>query len=78
MRRSWWRKARSAQADIKDMIGAFNARLDDEYDASKAHLPNHADWLDGRWSGLAVAPAGDRRGETAVPVEVLQERRPRR
>jgi 2-oxoglutarate dehydrogenase E1 component len=61
-----------AQPDIKDMIGAFNSRLDAEYNASKAHLPNHADWLDGRWSGLSVAPAGDRRGETAVPVEVLQ------
>ena len=61
-----------AQPDIKDMIGGFNSRLDAEYDASKAHLPNHADWLDGRWSGLSVAPAGDRRGETAVPIEVLQ------
>ncbi len=54
------------------MIGAFNARLDEEYDASKSHLPNRADWLDGRWSGLAVAPAGDRRGETAVPADILQ------
>ena len=61
-----------AQADIKDMIGAFNSRLDAEYDASKAHRPNHADWLDGRWSGLSVAPAGDRRGETAVPLELLR------
>ena len=60
------------QNDIKSMIGAFNARLDEEYDASKSHLPNRADWLDGRWSGLAVAPAGDRRGETAVPAETLQ------
>jgi 2-oxoglutarate dehydrogenase E1 component len=61
-----------AQADIKDMIGGFNARLDAEYDASKSHRPNHADWLDGRWSGLSVAPAGDRRGETAVPIETLR------
>jgi 2-oxoglutarate dehydrogenase E1 component len=61
-----------AEADVKDMMGAFNARLDAEYDASKAHRPNHADWLDGRWSGLSVAPAGDRRGETAVPIETLK------
>ncbi len=60
------------QGDIKEMIGAFNTRLDQEYDAAKSHLPNHADWLDGRWSGLAVAPAGDRRGETALPAEMLK------
>jgi len=60
------------QGDIKSMIGAFNTRLDQEYDAAKSHLPNHADWLDGRWSGLAVAPAGDRRGETALPAETLR------
>ena len=60
------------QADVKTMIGAFNARLDEEYEASKAHRPNRADWLDGRWSGLAVAPSGDRRGETTVPAETLK------
>jgi 2-oxoglutarate dehydrogenase E1 component len=61
-----------AQADVKAMTDAFNARLDQEFDASKSHLPNRADWLDGRWTGLSVAPAGDRRGETALPVEILQ------
>ena len=60
------------QGDIKEMIGAFNTRLDQEYDASKSHLPNRADWLDGRWTGLAAAPAGDRRGETALPAETLK------
>ncbi|HVU20229.1 MAG TPA: 2-oxoglutarate dehydrogenase E1 component [Rhizomicrobium sp.] len=60
------------QNDIKEMIGAFNTRLDQEYDASKAHLPNRADWLDGRWTGLAAAPAGDRRGDTALPAETLK------
>ncbi|HWA89226.1 MAG TPA: 2-oxoglutarate dehydrogenase E1 component [Rhizomicrobium sp.] len=62
-----------SEADIADMVGGFNKRLDEEFDASKAHLPNHADWLDGRWSGLGVAPAGDRRGETALPIEILKE-----
>jgi 2-oxoglutarate dehydrogenase E1 component len=61
-----------AQADVKAMVGAFNMRLDEEFEASKSHRPNHADWLDGRWSGLGIAPAGDRRGETAVPPDVLR------
>ncbi len=60
--------------DVRAMIADFNKRLDEEYDASKAHRPNRADWLDGRWAGLAMAPkGGDRRGETAVPLDVIQD-----
>ena len=56
------------------MQAAFNKRLDEEFDASKSHLPNRADWLDGRWAGLATAPKNsDRRGETGVPADVLQK-----
>lgn len=61
------------EADVKDMIADFNKRLDEEFEASKSHRPNHADWLDGRWSGLAKATEGDRRGTTAVPTELLQK-----
>jgi 2-oxoglutarate dehydrogenase E1 component len=63
----------ATEDDVRNMIAAFNKRLDEEFDASKSHLPNRADWLDGRWSGFAVAPEGDRRGSTAVPVEALKE-----
>ena len=51
----------------------FNERLDEEFDASKSHRPNRADWLDGRWAGLSMAPKGDRRGETGVPLEIVHE-----
>src|SRR6201996_2772167 len=60
------------QDDIKDMIGAFNKRLDEEFEASKSHLPNRADWLDGRWAGFETAKAGDRRGETSVATDKLK------
>ena len=61
-------------ADIAAMQSAFNQRLDEEYDASKAHLPNRADWLDGRWAGMASAPKNsDRRGETGVPEDMLKK-----
>ena len=61
-------------AEIGAMQAAFNKRLDEEFDASKSHLPNRADWLDGRWAGLAAAPKNsDRRGETGVPEEVLKK-----
>jgi 2-oxoglutarate dehydrogenase E1 component len=60
------------EADIKAMIGAFNKRLDEEFEAAKAHRPNRADWLDGRWAGFATAGEGDRRGETSVSNEALK------
>jgi 2-oxoglutarate dehydrogenase E1 component len=60
------------EADVANMVGAFSQRLNEEFDAAKSHRPNHADWLDGRWAGFAIAPKGDRRGETAVPVELLK------
>ncbi|MGH6870778.1 MAG: 2-oxoglutarate dehydrogenase E1 component [Rhizomicrobium sp.] len=59
--------------DVRAMIGAFNKRLDEEFEAAKSHRPNRADWLDGRWQGFSMAPAGDRRGETSVSVELLQQ-----
>jgi 2-oxoglutarate dehydrogenase E1 component len=54
------------------MLKEFHARLEQEMEESKTHRPDRADWLDGRWTGLAAAPDGDRRGETAVPRDKLE------
>ena len=62
-----------SQAEADEMLKAFMTRLDEELSASKTHSPDRADWLDGRWSGLAVAPKGDRRGDTAAPLEAVRE-----
>ncbi len=59
--------------EAKAMIDGFSKKLDEEFEASKAHRPNRADWLDGRWAGFAMAPKGDRRGETAVPLDFARE-----
>jgi 2-oxoglutarate dehydrogenase E1 component len=59
--------------DVRGMIAAFQKRLDEELDQAKNHRPNRADWLDGRWSGFAIAPDGDRRGETSVPLADLMK-----
>ncbi|HET7335344.1 MAG TPA: 2-oxoglutarate dehydrogenase E1 component, partial [Rhizomicrobium sp.] len=61
-----------SEDDVRAMIGDFNKRLDEEFDASKSHRPNRADWLDGRWTGFSMAPDGDRRGDTAVDETVLK------
>jgi 2-oxoglutarate dehydrogenase E1 component len=62
-----------SQAEADEMLKGFMTRLDEELTASKTHKPEQADWLDGRWSGLGVAPKGDRRGETAVPLDIVRE-----
>ncbi|MEI9997058.1 MAG: 2-oxoglutarate dehydrogenase E1 component [Rhizomicrobium sp.] len=62
-----------SQSEADAMLKSFMARLDDELTASKTHKPEHADWLDGRWSGMSMAPKGDRRGDTAVPLETVRE-----
>jgi len=62
-----------AAPDIEQMKSAFNGRLDAEFEASKSHRPEHADWLDGRWAGFSVAPTGDRRGDTGVGRQMLLE-----
>jgi 2-oxoglutarate dehydrogenase E1 component len=62
-----------SQAEADDMLKGFMNHLDAELTASKTHKPEQADWLDGRWSGLSVAPKGDRRGDTAVPLDTVRE-----
>ncbi|MSO75941.1 MAG: 2-oxoglutarate dehydrogenase E1 component [Alphaproteobacteria bacterium] len=54
------------------MIDSFRAGLEEEFNAAKSYKPNKADWLEGAWTGLGVA-GDDRRGETAVGVDVLRE-----
>ncbi len=62
-----------AEPEVQHMVGDYNTRLDQEFEASKVHKPEHADWLDGRWTGFEVAPKGDRRGETGVDHKTLLE-----
>ncbi len=62
------------EAEVADMIAGFQKKLEDELSVAKGHHPNKADWLDGRWTGLEIAPrAGARRGTTGVELERLQQ-----
>ncbi|HEX3756233.1 MAG TPA: 2-oxoglutarate dehydrogenase E1 component [Rhizomicrobium sp.] len=62
------------QAEADTMATDFSRRLNEEFDASKSHLPNRADWLDGRWAGFETAPKkGDRRGDTGVDIDLLRK-----
>ncbi len=55
------------------MADAFYKHLEREYEAASGYKPNKADWLEGAWSGLAIASGDDRRGETDVALEALQK-----
>jgi len=59
----------AAQKVIDDRIAYLNA----EFDAGTNYLPNKADWLEGHWSGMVTAHGDDRRGETAVDLDILRQ-----
>ncbi len=60
------------EGEIEDMKAAFQAHLNEEFEASKTYRPNKADWLDGRWSHLEKHPGQYQRGSTAVDEERLR------
>ncbi|UCH75965.1 MAG: 2-oxoglutarate dehydrogenase E1 component [Rhodospirillales bacterium] len=47
--------------------------LEEEYEAATSYKPNKADWFEGQWAGLSVASGDERRGETAVGIDLLRE-----
>jgi len=57
----------------QQFVDSFRARLERDFEAAQTFKPNKADWLEGAWSGMDVASGDDRRGETAVAMDVLKE-----
>jgi len=59
-----------------DRIGSdFQARLEDDFQASKSYKVNKADWLEGKWAGLgALTDEEEMRDEnTDVSLDLLQQ-----
>ncbi|MDH3263656.1 MAG: 2-oxoglutarate dehydrogenase E1 component [Paracoccaceae bacterium] len=61
------------EGEIEDMKAAFQASLNEEFEAGKDYKPNKADWLDGRWSHLDREGEEYQRGETAITKKLLKE-----
>ncbi|WP_353473029.1 2-oxoglutarate dehydrogenase E1 component [Salipiger sp. H15] len=62
------------EGEIEDMKAAFQAHLNEEFEAGKTYKPNKADWLDGRWSHLDAQKEGNyQRGETAIAPETMAD-----
>ncbi len=61
------------EGEIEDMKTAFQAHLNEEFEASHDYKPNKADWLDGRWSHLDRQGEEYQRGQTAIPEATFDE-----
>ena len=61
------------EGEIEDMKAAFQAHLNEEFEAGKVFKPNKADWLDGRWSHLNREGAEYQRGKTAIAPGTMAE-----
>ncbi|MBV1927645.1 MAG: 2-oxoglutarate dehydrogenase E1 component, partial [Rhodobacteraceae bacterium] len=61
------------EGEIEDMKAAFQAFLNDEFEAGKNYKPNKADWLDGRWSHLDRNKEDYFRGNTAISEDTFAE-----
>ncbi|WP_137179398.1 2-oxoglutarate dehydrogenase E1 component [Roseomonas sp. AR75] len=62
--------------ESKAMYDAFNATLEDAFQAAQSFKPNKADWLEGHWSGLKAVTTGEeieKLHETAVGLDALRE-----
>ncbi|WP_193140499.1 MULTISPECIES: 2-oxoglutarate dehydrogenase E1 component [unclassified Meridianimarinicoccus] len=61
------------EGEIEDMKAAFQAKMNEEFDAGTEYKPNKADWLDGRWSHLDPRQEEYDRGQTWIKDEVFDE-----
>jgi 2-oxoglutarate dehydrogenase E1 component len=51
----------------------LNDLFEKEFQAATSYKPNRADMLEGKWTGLRLAPDDDRRGETALSDDQMQK-----
>lgn len=61
----------ATEAEVAGWVAEFEDFLDKEFESGKTYKPNKADWLDGKWAGLALPEGDDRRGDTSVPLQKL-------
>jgi 2-oxoglutarate dehydrogenase E1 component len=61
------------EGEIEDMKAAFQAYLNEEFEAGKDYKPNKADWLDGRWKNMAREGEDYQPGQTAISPGAMAE-----
>jgi len=61
------------QGESDAWVSEFESFLDTEFEAGKGYKANKADWLDGKWKGLALPGDEERKGKTDVARTKLLE-----
>ena len=61
------------EAGVEEIKASVRAHLDEELRLSEGYKPNEADWKTGYWSKVGNDEDEERRGNTAVGLDVLQE-----
>ena len=61
------------EGEIEDMKAAFQAHLNEEFEAGKVYKPNRADWLDGRWAHINREGEDYQPGKTAITPDTMAE-----
>jgi 2-oxoglutarate dehydrogenase E1 component len=62
------------QAYVDAEYAGFHKRFDEAFDAGKNFIPNKANWLEGKWSGLSSPEAGVKaEADTGVKQDVLKK-----
>jgi len=58
--------------ELQQFLSEFDAFLDKEFEAGRSYHADRADWLDGKWAGLAPEHE-ERRGDTALSMQKLRD-----
>ena len=62
------------EEQAKKVYDNRNQFLEEEFQAGSNYLPNKADWLEGKWTGLRKAPGlEERRGITGVTIDKIKK-----
>ncbi len=59
--------------ESQKIYAAFQAMLEEAFQAASSYKANKADWLEGRWQGFEKGKGENRRGHTGVEMDVLKE-----
>jgi len=64
-----------SREEADGLVGAFQAQLEAEFEASKSFKVNKADWLEGKWQGLVQLADEEefREEKTGVTADLLRE-----
>lgn len=61
-----------SEEEAQAEVDKFSQFMDEAFAAADSYKNNKADYLEGKWSDMKVAPDGDRRGDTAMEMDNLK------